>query len=464
MSKTKVVDEEQFYTKLGIPLTSLKNARKAIEANRTSGNVICLVGAAGIGKTHIVRQVADERVPEKPFEWKGQTWKDSSPTVALYLAHMQAEDMGVPYPSRAKRNELLKECELFMRIGEMSKNGFGEKARTHAMGIAEHVLDSGSALEDGTFEFLVEKNLKDLPPEGILFLDEWNRADKSVIKAFFTLLEDREVHGVQLVPPGVQIVAAMNPSDGAYSVNEAEKDHAFRRRLAFIAVTANTGAWLQYADKRFHPLVVDYIKSQPAMLYDTKLRDAGKAFPCPATWEKVSIILKDADRTKRDLLDQGVDLSICGHIGQSIGSQFMAYVKDSETVINPNDVLNKYTDKSVVRKKVQRLIDLARNDVLNELCSGVAITLMSSRPTPESIAPRLALFMGDLQPEMAISMIVHKFGAASEEVEDAESYMNSLSMAMHEQPAYNALFEGIGEAMQKAREEVGEGTESPLQP
>lgn len=465
MPKNEEVQEEQFFTKLGVSLASLAGARKAIEANRTSGNVICLVGAAGIGKTHLVRQVAAARPPQTPFDWHGERWEKAVPVKALYLAHMQAEDMGVPYPSRAKRNELLRECELFMRIGEMAKNGFGEKARAHALELAEHVLGSGSALEDGTFEFLVEKNLKDLPPEGILFLDEWNRADKSVIKAFFTLIEDREVHGHQLVPPGIQIVAAMNPSDGAYSVNEAEKDHAFRRRLSFVAVTANVGAWLAYAEGKFHPHVVEFVKASPAMLYDAKLRDAGKAFPCPATWEKVSHIFKDAEKEGRSLVDDGIELSICGLVGQAVGSQFMAYVKDNEILISPEEVLNKYTEKGKVRKKVQRLVEKARNDVLGELCTSVAITLMTKRPDPSSIATRLALFMGDLQPEMAITMIVNQMNAAAEDAsEGAEGYLTDLSMAMRDQPAYNRLFEGIGTAMKKAREEVGQGSPSPLHP
>lgn len=461
--KQKVAEGEKFYSKLGIPLTSLSGARAAIEANKTSGNVVCLVGAAGIGKTHIVRQVAEVRIPRTPFDWQGQRWETSVPVKVLYLAHMQAEDMGVPYPSRAKRNELLRECELFMRIAEMAKNGLGEKARAHALEIAEDVLERTNGLDNGTFEFLVEKQLKDLPPEGILFLDEWNRADKSVIKAFFTLLEDREVHGHRIVPPGVQIVAAMNPSDGAYSVNEAEKDHAFRRRLSFIAVTCNTGAWLTYAEGKFHEHVVEFIKSMPAALYDTALRDAGKAFPCPATWEKVSNILKDAERTHTDLISEGIDLSVCGQIGQATGSQFMAYVKDNETVINPEEVLNKYTEKSTVRKKVQKLVSAARNDALSELCSGVAITLLSKRPDPTTVAPRVALFMGDLQPEMAVSLIVHKFGAAAEDSPNAEGYLNNMSVALHDQKPYQRLFEDITNAMQKARAELGDDSPDPLE-
>lgn len=460
----KVVDDEKFFSKLGISLTSLRGARLAIEANRRTGNVICLVGAAGIGKTHITRQVAALRKPTKPFEWHGQLWEDSVPLVPLYLAHMQAEDMGVPYPSRAKRNELLRECELFMNIGQLAQNGFGEKAREHALLLATEVLDRTKANDAATFEFLIEKRISDLPPEGILFLDEWNRAEKQVIKAFFTLLEDREIHGHRVVPDGVQIVAAMNPSDGAYSVNEAEKDHAFRRRLSFVAVTCNAGAWLEYAVGKFHTHVVEFIKSMPTALYDTALRDAGKAFPCPATWEKVSRLFQETDRANQPLLSDGVELSVCGLIGQAHGSQFMGYVKDNETVINPDDVIKKYTEKSPVRKKVLKLVDQNRNDVLNELCASVALTLLVDKPDPMTIASQFALFMGDLQPEMAVSLIVHKLSAATEGTEGAEGYLNNLSIAMYNEPAYKKLFTAIGKAMEKARQEVDSKSVDPLEP
>jgi hypothetical protein len=461
----KVADDEKFFSKLGISLTSLRGARQAIEANRCTGNVICLVGPAGIGKTHITRQVAAARKPTKPFEWHGQRWEESVPLVPLYLAHMQAEDMGVPYPSRAKRNELLRECELFMNIGKLAQNGFGEKARDHALKLAEEVLDRTGANDAATFEFLIEKRLSDLPPEGILFLDEWNRAEKQVIKAFFTLLEDREIHGHRVVPDGVQIVAAMNPSDGAYSVNEAEKDHAFRRRLDFVAVTCNAGAWLEYATSRFHPHVVEFVKSMPNALYDTALRDAGKAFPCPATWEKVSRLLQETDRAKLPLLTDGIELSVCGLLGQAHGMQFMGYIKDSETVINPDEVVKKYTDKSAVRRKVLKLVDQNRNDVLNELCASVALTLLTDKPDPMAIAPQISLFMGDLQPEIAVSFIVHKLSAASEHAEGSEGYLNNLSIAMHDQPSYKKLFQAIGSAMEKARQEVSDGKGAdPLEP
>lgn len=464
MAKAKTPEKEKFFSKLGVPLTSLKGAMQAIDANQHTGNVICLVGDAGIGKTHIVRQIAARRKPEKPFHWNGREWVDEVPICVWYLAHMQSEDTGVPYPSRAKRNELLRECELFLRIADQSQNGLGPKAREYALKIAEKVLNNGSELDQSTYEFLLEKNMADLPPEGVLFLDEWNRADKSVIKAFFTLLEDRQMHGKKVIPDGMQIVAAMNPSDGAYSVNEAEKDHAFRRRLSFVAVTVNPGVWLEYATGKFHDHVVNYIKASPDSLYDIKLRDAGKAFPSPATWEKVSHLLQRVELNDGDLLSEGVRLSIAGHIGEAMGMNFENYLRDKESVINPNEVLDDYTKKSRIRGKVQKMVKQNRNDVLNQLCEGLAITLLTSKPEPREIAPRLSLFMGDLQPDMAISLVVTKFNSAADNVEHGDSYINALSKAMHTQPAYKRLFKDIAQAMKKARKEMGEPTGDPLNP
>jgi hypothetical protein len=460
MSKPKTdALEETFYAKLGVPLASLKQAQKAIEINRYTHNVICLVGDAGIGKTQIVQQVAAARIPDEPFDWKGETWEKSTPVRILYLAHMQAEDMGVPYPSRAKRNEILQECKLFLQIAEHTKGAKGQTdlhkgAREHALTLSRHLLDSGSPLDDGTFEFLVEKSLKDLPPEGILFLDEWNRADKATIKAFFTILEDRMVHGVPLVPPKVQIVAAMNPSDGAYSVNESEKDHAFRRRLSFVAVTVNPGTWLTYAEGRFHPYVVEFIKAQPTHLYDTKLRDAGKAFPCPATWEKVSDVLTAAESRGIESTDDGVNLTVSGIIGQTVANNFMAYVKDAASVIAPEEVLKKYTEKSAVRKKVTRLVKLARNDVLKELCSGISLILFSKQPDPATISMQLATFMGDLKSEMALAMIEHDFGSAASSNDKGEAYLGDLSKAMYTHDSYQGLFDSIANAMKTVRKEA----------
>lgn len=461
---------QTFFENLDITVTSLRQAREVIEVNRQTKNVVCLVGAAGIGKTHIVKQVAEARKPTRPFVWKGVEWKESVPIKVLYLAHMQPEDIGVPYPSMSRRQEKIREMNSVLQLCEgVEDNDTAQELYHYAkkeLSVLMNMLKED--VQENSFEFLIEKQLLDLPPEGILFLDEWNRADKSVIKAFFTLLEDREVHGVPVIKDGVQIVAAMNPSDGTYAVNEAEKDHAFRRRLCFVPVVVNNSTWLDYAKDKFHPYVVGFIRAMPTSLYDTTLRDAGKLFPCPATWEKVSTLLMCAERDNIKLDSVGVEYTIAGCIGNSWTKPFLEYIKNEESLINPEDILKHYTDKSAVRKKVRKLVEANRNDLLNELCTGVASIIVDEMPDAIKTAPCLGRFLGDLSSDMAVNMMTvgmsvnaHKDVLGSN-VTAYKSYITALSVELSQLECYQKLFEGISNAMQNIRTKMSDTTLDPL--
>lgn len=447
---------ETFYTKLGISCVGIGSAMKVIELNRWTRTCVCMNGESGIGKTHIIRQIAAQRKPKTPFVWRGKTYTNSVPVVPLFLAHMQPEDVGVPFPARAARTQLLQEADLLMRLLEReTEAGRARTLRKKLDAATDRIIANGFSEEDH-FDFLLSKTFADLPSEGILFLDEWNRAEKQTVKAFFTIVEDREIHGHKL-PDGIQVVAAMNPSDGSYMVNEAEKDHAIRKRLTFIAMTTSLAVWLDYAGGKgeFHPSVVNFIRAMPNYLYNTKLRDAGKVFPCPATWEKVSDVLKAAASAKIPLSAPEVEITIGGHVGDDAAMKLIAYIQDNEIVVNPKEVIHKYTEKSKVRQRVCRLIDQNRNDVLDVLCAAVSATLFADKPDPEKIALYLATFMGDLAPEMAVSLVAHKFSADADAAEHGDAYLSDLSKAMHTQPAYQKLFDLIGEAMCKAQEQLG---------
>jgi hypothetical protein len=474
MSET--VAEETFYSKLGIPLTGLLGFREAIDANRYTGNVVCAVGEAGIGKTHVVRQAAGERMPDEEFEFHGVTYgavdpetgrrKPGTPYKTVYLAHMLGEDIHVPYPSKLNYHNLVDLAHKLHGLAAFHKERRNEDMANKFFAQVDKVSDVlvhvDPTAENGVMEYLINKELLDMPAEGILFLDEANRSDKSVIKSVFTLIEDNMIDGREVIPPGVQIVVAINPSDGAYSVNEFEKDHAFRRRLSFIAVTMNPGAWLRYAEGRFHPMVVDFIRALPAHLYDTKIRDAGKIFPCPATWEKVSRLLQQTEKRKQSLTSNGVYHTICGHVGVAAGNAIKDYITDNESVISPDEVIHRYTERSAVRKKVRKMVELARHDVLTELCGSVALTLLTKQPDPEAIAGFVSRFMGDLPREIAVAMVVNKLHSATDGVENSSTYLNELSVALHPHEPYRKLFKDITEAMNKARREAGDAPPDPI--
>jgi hypothetical protein len=456
--------EETFYHKLGVPLVSLAAARTAIEVNRDTGNVVCLIGESGIGKSHIVRQVFAERKPRKPFTWRGKEWLQSSPLIAFYLQHLQPEDIAVPYPSQAKLSDMLQRATQMQQLALFARarndTVVADALESQVADIAKAVANHNEkSKRNGTMEFLINRELFDLPPEGGLFFDEYNRGEKGTVKTFFTLMEDGQVHGIEVIKPGIQIVAAMNPSDGAYSVNEAEKDPAIKRRLCFIAVSCNVGGWLNYARNRFHPYVVDYIQDNNIALYDPKLRLAGKVFPCPATWEKVSKLLVAAEKT--GLLDVNRNIPdsliacICGHVGEVTGLQFCEYMKNRAVVIATSDVLGKYTEKSTVRHKVLRLVEEARHDILSELCTNVATMLLSTKPEPSMVAPKLALFLGDLPPDIAVAFIASKLRTAQEGVGNVSTYLGLLSMELAKQQSYQRHIKGITDALQRAQKENG---------
>ena len=59
-SESKDKKLNKFWEKLGIPVCSLKEARATIEHCFENKQVACMIGEAGIGKTHLMRQIAED--------------------------------------------------------------------------------------------------------------------------------------------------------------------------------------------------------------------------------------------------------------------------------------------------------------------------------------------------------------------------------------------------------------------
>lgn len=333
--------------------------------------------------------------------------------------------------------------------------------------------------EDGaSFDFVPPQFLLDLNREAeekgcaVLFLDEWNRGDKALVNALFTLTDERRIHSFRL-HRNVMVIAAMNPSDGSYLVNEAEKDHAIRKRLNFVYCNHDLSAWLKYTEKSaWHSLVPAFIKSASTFLYDTGARDAGRCFPCPSNWEKVSHVLTAAEKAKLDLTDTAVKTLVEGQIGSVAATKFMDFVADQNTLIQPVEVLNKYKPNSSVRKRVAALLNCKidkstgdfiekdkkanRTGVINELNQGIAMELFSTIPDPAKISAHLALYIGDLPSELLSTFAAqHLFEAAKDHGNDGELYFQKLSSAMQQHPAYKKKIKVILQATREYKKEAG---------
>ena len=327
--------------------------------------------------------------------------------------------------------------------------------------------------EEGTeFDFVPPSWLLKLNEEAenkgcaVLFLDEWNRGDKALVNALFTLTDERRIHAFVL-HRNVLVVAAMNPSDGAYLVNEAEKDHAIRKRLCFLYVTHDLMGFIKYTkEAKWHALVPEFIKADNVSLYDTKARDAGKCFPCPANWEKVSNVLKSAEKLGMELHSSTVESMVTGQIGSLTSTKFLDFVRDQNVLITPSEVLFEYKGNTKTRQRVKALLtgNNKRHDVISNLNEGIAVELYSSRPEPSQIAECLATYIADLPSDLLGSFTGQNLYAQSQEHSNSAEYLAKLTQAMAQFPAYKARMKEIVQTINDYRNKskAGTGPKDPL--
>ena len=142
----------------GLIFNIMNIARKAREMNNNYNPLFS--GAPGLGKSEIV-----------------QAWCKQAgiPFIDLRAAYLEAPDV-IGYPTVAMRN--------------------GKSITVH-----------------NTPEFWPEAG------EGVIFLDEVNRGNQSVMNTFMQLLTDRKVHNYTL-PPGLIIASCINPENEQNDVNK----------------------------------------------------------------------------------------------------------------------------------------------------------------------------------------------------------------------------------------------------
>ena len=143
-------------------------------------------------------------------------------------------------------------------------------------------------------------------PSGILFLDELTAADQRLQISAYSLILDRRV-GHYCLPDGWQVVAAGNASfHGAVS---HEMGTALSDRMFHFNVQTAIDAFLAHAlAMDFAPEVMAYIKVRPDKLDDTQAQLANDHLvgASPRGWEDISNVLKSGlSETAKRVFVQG---------------------------------------------------------------------------------------------------------------------------------------------------------------
>jgi len=116
--------------------------------------------------------------------------------------------------------------------------------------------------------------------EGILMLEELNRAERYIQQPALQLLTARVLHEYVL-PPGWACFAAINPETGDYQVTPL--DAALRARFLQVPVRADRASWLAWASAHgVHPAVMSLCRAHERIFVDVP----------PRSWTYASDVLR----------------------------------------------------------------------------------------------------------------------------------------------------------------------------
>lgn len=205
---------------------------------------VFLMGPPGIGKTDIMRQVADEM--------------DIALVSYSMSHHTRQSALGLPFIS--------------------NKVYDGKEYRTTEYTMSEIIAS--------VYDVMEETGKK----EGILFLDEINCISETLAPSMLQFLQYK-VFGRHQVPEGWVIVTAGNPPE--YNRSVRDFDLATLDRLKRIDVEPDFDAWWHYAqNQEIHTAVLTYLEIKKDDFYSVQTTVDGTDFVTARSWVDLSDMMK----------------------------------------------------------------------------------------------------------------------------------------------------------------------------
>lgn len=186
--------------------------------------------------------------------------------------------------------------------------------------------------------------------KAILFFDEIMSVDKSVQVAAYQIILDRCLSGLYKLPDGVYIVAAGNlTTDRAVATTMSS---ALANRFLHVDLDIDHEVWVKWAQQHgVHPSVTGFINYRPGLLFNMKDENLERGWPSPRSWEKVSRMIDlygnmDSDSFLRKI--------IYGLIGNRAGVEFMEFYKINANFDSVLDMMLGRTKISIPEKVDQK--------------------------------------------------------------------------------------------------------------
>lgn len=301
---------------------------------------ILISGNHGIGKSAIVKQVADEQ---------------GIPCIDFRLSQNDVSDLkGMPFHVKGRTVFAIPE---FFPIREADAIELKD-----LLGLAEDI------------------SIGRYGDKGILFLDEINRANREVQQAAFELVLDRRLN-LRSLPDGWRVVAAINGDDSLYTVNEMEP--AFLSRFMLIDLKPTSQEWLRWAEGpgNIHDAIVQFMHKKAGDFLDPTaelIKEASKRGVVKVhdrrAWDKFSQTLKKFEEdfeagtlpfhplAKTEEAFSQLILLAGAFVGYNASLAFKTFVEMDYDALDANIILNKFSDD--IKKKLVGIIEAGRTPEL----------------------------------------------------------------------------------------------------
>lgn len=283
-----------------------KDSHGSYRMDRHRARPVCLMGPAGIGKTEIVRQVAQEQ---------GLAFLSYSVT-----HHTRQSVIGLP------------------KLSECTADGKTVPITEYTM--SEIVAEVYRTMEESGKH------------EGILFLDEFNCASETLRPVMLQLLQTKSL-GPHRIPDGWMIVLAGNPSE--YNAAAGALDAVTADRMRLLWLRPDYSAWREYMTHHgVHPIVLSYLDDHRKHFYVFEKGADGTGLVTARGWEDLSVMLRMMEQHSFP-----VDLPFiaqfiqCAQVAREFLTYYLQYSKLIESGL-PDKILTGQNSESVY-SEVERL-------------------------------------------------------------------------------------------------------------
>lgn len=274
-----------------------------------SGAVPLIIGESGIGKTALIKKLAQEE-------------GDYAITIDANILK-EGEIGGLPTVQEYK-----------VEVG-----GREATRRKTVYAIHTKLLEIDEVLKEDC-----NKNI-------LLFIDEINRCEHSVQQELMNLILNREINGY-LLPSNVKVVAAMNPSNRYDTFSESnyqvvDMDPAQEDRFVWIELETDVKEWLKWAMERndsnmesnINGRVLEFVASFPEYLHTPYSQEYIKA--TPRSWERISNAYKVYLSGEGKIPSRIFYNVVKGNVGPSIAQDFNNYLEEYKNpIIKPEEIFS----------------------------------------------------------------------------------------------------------------------------